>query len=220
MPSDKVKIMIVDDHPVVRQGLRMIIERRKGFTICDEASNATDAIRRISESGPDIVIADISLEGSTNGIELVKAIRERYPSVKTLVLSMYDESLYAERAVRAGAGGYVMKKEVDTSIISAIEMVMRGEIYLSERISKNILAKLLHGSSDSELKPEDVLSDRELQVFMMIGNGIATKEIATRLSLSVNTVETHRRRIREKMQFRDLSELVKYAVQWVFINKG
>jgi len=213
-----VSIMIVDDHPIVRKGLRMIIERRKDFSIVAEASSANEAIRIIGEKEPDVVIADISLEGNVNGLELVKAIRERYPGVTPLVLSMYDESLYAERAIRAGARGYVMKKEADETIITAIETVLSGELYLSERSSKNIVDKLLAARESAELLPENVLSDRELEIFMMIGNGISAKEIARTLNLSLNTVETHRRHIREKMRFSDLNELVKAAVQWAFLK--
>jgi DNA-binding NarL/FixJ family response regulator len=217
--KDTVEIMIIDDHPIVRQGLKMIIEREDRFKICAEASNASDAIRIIGDAKPAIAIVDISLEGTTNGIELVKAIKERYPSIVCIVLSMYDESLYAERAIRAGAKGYVMKKEADENIISAINMVLSGELYLSEGMSKTIVNKLLHGSSDKELLPETSLSDRELEIFMMIGNGVSMKDVARQLNLSLNTVETHRRHIREKMQFKDNNELVKYAVQWVFLNK-
>jgi len=213
-----VSIMIVDDHPIVRKGLRMIIERRKDFSIVAEASSANEAIRIIAEKEPDVVIADISLEGNVNGLELVKAIRERYPGVTPLVLSMYDESLYAERAIRAGARGYVMKKEADETIITAIETVLSGELYLSERSSKNIVDKLLAARESAELLPENVLSDRELEIFMMIGNGISAKEIARTLNLSLNTVETHRRQFREKMRFSDLNELVKAAVQWAFLK--
>jgi DNA-binding NarL/FixJ family response regulator len=214
----EIKIMIVDDHPIVRQGLRMIIEREEDFSICAEASNANEAIRIIGDCDPDVVIVDISLDGSTNGIELVRAIKDRYPGVLSLVLSMYDESLYAERAIRAGASGYVMKKEADNNIINAIRLILKGDLYLSDDISKSIVKKLLHISSDQELSPESVLTDRELEIFMMIGNGIGTKEIARRLNLSLNTIETHRRHIKEKMQFKDLNELVKYAVQWVYVK--
>jgi DNA-binding NarL/FixJ family response regulator len=213
-----IQIMIVDDHPIVRQGLRMIIEREEDFSICAEASNANEAIRIIGDCDPDVVIVDISLDGSTNGIELVRAIKDRYPGVLSLVLSMYDESLYAERAIRAGASGYVMKKEADNNIIEAIRLILKGDLYLSDDISKSIVKKLLHISSDQELSPESVLTDRELEIFMMIGNGIGTKEIARRLNLSLNTIETHRRHIKEKMQFKDLNELVKYAVQWVYVK--
>lgn len=214
-----IQIMIVDDHPIVRQGLRMIIEREEDFSICAEASSASEAIRVIADRNPDVVIVDISLDGTTNGIELVRAIKERYPGILTLVLSMYDESLYAERAIRAGASGYVMKKEADNNIISAIRLILKGDLYLSDDISKSIVKKLLHVSSEQELSPESVLTDRELEIFMMIGNGIGTKEISRRLNLSLNTIETHRRHIKEKMQFKDLNELVKYAVQWVYVKK-
>jgi DNA-binding NarL/FixJ family response regulator len=215
----EIQIMIVDDHPIVRQGLRMIIEREEDFSICAEASNANEAIRIIGDCDPDVVIVDISLDGSTNGIELVRAIKDRYPGILSLVLSMYDESLYAERAIRAGASGYVMKKEADNNIIEAIRLILKGDLYLSDDISKSIVKKLLHISSDQEISPESVLTDRELEIFMMIGNGIGTKEIARRLNLSLNTIETHRRHIKEKMQFKDLNELVKYAVQWVYVKK-
>ncbi len=212
-------IMIVDDHPIVRQGLRMIIERRQGFSVTAEASSANEAIRIIADRNPDIVIADISLEGNVNGIDLVKAIKERFPGVATLVLSMYDESLYAERAIRAGARGYVMKKEADETIITAIETVMAGELYLSERSAKNIVGKLLATKDGSELLPENALSDRELEIFIMIGDGIPAREIACSLGISVNTVETHRRHIKEKLRFADLNELVKSAVQWNVRNR-
>jgi DNA-binding NarL/FixJ family response regulator len=214
-----IQIMIIDDHPIVRQGLKMILEREEDFSICAEASNASEAIRVIGDRNPDVVIVDISLDGTTNGIELVKGIKERYPGILSLVLSMYDESLYAERAIRAGASGYVMKKEADNNIISAIRLILKGDLYLSDDISKSIVKKLLHVSSDQELSPESVLTDRELEIFMMIGNGIGTREISRRLNLSLNTIETHRRHIKEKMQFKDLNELVKYAVQWVYVKK-
>ncbi len=214
-----IQIMIVDDHPIVRQGLKMIIEREEDFSICAEASNASEAIRVIGDRNPDVVIVDVSLDGTTNGIELVKGIKERYPGILSLVLSMYDESLYAERAIRAGASGYVMKKEADNNIISAIRLILKGDLYLSDDISKSIVKKLLHVSSEQELSPESVLTDRELEIFMMIGNGIGTREISRRLNLSLNTIETHRRHIKEKMQFKDLNELVKYAVQWVYVKK-
>lgn len=213
-----IQIMIIDDHPIVRQGLKMILEREEDFSICAEASNASEAIRVIGDRNPDVVIVDISLDGTTNGIELVKGIKERYPGILSLVLSMYDESLYAERAIRAGASGYVMKKEADNNIISAIRLILKGDLYLSDDISKSIVKKLLHVSSDQELSPESVLTDRELEIFMMIGNGIGTREISRRLNLSLNTIETHRRHIKEKMQFKDLNELVKYAVQWVYVK--
>lgn len=212
----QIRIMIVDDHPLLRRGLKMILEAEEGFKICAEASNANDAIRIMADAKPDIVIIDISLEGNVNGIELVKAVKDRYPNTITIMLSMYDESLYAERAIRAGASGYVMKKEADMNIITAIKTVMEGELYLSDNISKSIIHKLLHGASDKNTEPENVLTDRELEIFMMIGSGLSTKEIASRLNLSLNTIETHRRHIREKMQFKDLNELVKYAVQWVY----
>lgn len=215
----EICILIVDDHPIVRRGLKMIIEKEDDLKVCAEAASANEAIKAIVDYNPDVVIVDISLEGSINGIELVKAVKDRFPGVITLVLSMYSESLYAERAIRAGASGYVMKKEADDNIIAAIRMVLTGELYLSSTMSKSIVQKLLHAPADGEHSPENVLSDRELEIFMMIGNGLSIREIASRLSLSLNTVETHRRHIKEKMHFKDLNELVKYAVQWVFVQQ-
>ncbi len=215
-----VNIMIVDDHPLIRRGLRNILESEKDFVVCSEASNASDAIRIINDSKPRIVIVDISLEGTTNGIELVKAIKERYPDTAMLVLSMHEESIYAERAIRAGAFGYVMKKEADDNIVNAIRTIIAGDLYLSNSLSKNIVQKLLHGINGDEREPENILTDRELEIFIMIGNGISTREISSRLNLSINTVETHRRHIRKKMQFDGLSELMKYAVRWVFVKNN
>lgn len=216
--NEKIKIMIVDDHPLLRQGLKLIIEREKDFSVCAEASNANDAIKIISEKKPDIVIADISLEGNVNGIELVKAVKDRFPKALSLVLSLYDETLYAERAVRAGASGYIMKKEADVNIVKAIRTALTGELYLSDKVSKSIVRKLLQKPVDGQSEPEDILTDRELEIYMMIGSGISVREIAKKLNISLNTVETHRRHIKEKMQVKDLNELVKYAVQWVFIK--
>lgn len=209
-----INIMVVDDHPVLRQGLKMIIEREENFVVCAEASNASDAVKLINDHKPEVVLVDIVLEGSANGIELIKAIKDRYPGVISLVLSMYDASLFAERAIRAGASGYIMKKEAGMNITNAIKTVMEGKLYLSAGLSTDIVKKLLHGSSDIE--PENVLTDRELEIFIMIGNGTGIKEIAANLNLSGSTVETHRRHIREKMQYKDLNDLVKNAVQWVF----
>lgn len=216
--NKRIHIMLVDDHPILRQGLKLIIEREKEFSVCAEASSAREAIKIINEKEPDVVIADISLDGNVNGIELVKALKDRFPKALSLVLSMYDESLYAERAIRAGASGYIMKKEADVNIVKAIRMALRGDLYLSDKISKSIVHKLLHRPVNGESEPEHILTDRELEVFMMIGSGISVKEIAKKLNLSLNTVETHRRHIKEKMQIKDLNELIKYAVQWVFVN--
>jgi DNA-binding NarL/FixJ family response regulator len=212
------KIMIVDDHPIVREGLSKMIEKEKDFVICGESSNANDAIRKINDIEPDIVIVDISLEGSVNGIDLVKAIKERYPEISTLVLSMYNESLYAERAIKAGASGYISKRKADKIIIKAIRTILNKDLYLSDDIAQSLLKKSLQKSTSKEKKPESALSDRELEIFIMIGNGLSMKEVAERLSLSLNTVETHRRHIRDKMEYKNLNELIKSAVRWVMLQ--
>lgn len=213
-----IKILIVDDHPIVRQGLIQIIEREDDLRICCEAESPNEAIAQLSKHEHNLAIIDISLADNTNGLDLVKAIKERYPNLKTLVLSMFDESLYAERAIRAGSRGYIMKKEASKNIVSAIRTIANGELYLSEKISSVIIDKLIHGSSDTISTPVDVLGDREFEVFQLVGNGFGSREIARKMNISINTVESHRRHIKEKLKVSSGGELVKQAVQWVLMN--
>ena len=212
------KIFLVDDHPVLRQGIRQVVEGAGDFKVCGEASNANDAIREINKFKPDIVLVDIVLEGSINGIELVRSIRERFPDIYTIVLSMHEESLYAERAIRAGARGYIMKEVAPKNIVEAIRTVLDGELYLSDNQSKRIIDKLIHGSVDTDGLSIGVLSDREFEIFQLIGNGFSTKEIAKKLNLSIYTVESHRRNIKTKMRLNNSSEVTKHAIQWVIMQ--
>lgn len=217
MEDDKkiIKIVIIDDHPIVRQGMKKIIEIEEDLKVIGEARGAHDAIPLFDGLKPDIAIVDISLEGEVNGIDLVKAVRERYSKVYTLVLSMYSETIYAERAIRAGARGYVTKKEAPSNIVDALRTVQKGELYLNNLISGRIIDKLIHGSSVVIDTPIDALSDRELEVYQLIGNGFGTGEIAKKLNLSVNTIESHRKKIKDKLRIKSGTALVKNAVQWV-----
>ncbi|HPV41384.1 MAG TPA: response regulator transcription factor [Spirochaetota bacterium] len=213
--KNNIKIMIVDDHPLVRQGMKKVIEREQDLTVISEAGSAEEAIRNISQEEPDLAIVDISLESEVSGIDLIKALRDRYARIKTLVLSMHDENVYAERALKAGARGYVAKKEAPAVIIEAIRVVMKGELYLSSRISMKIIDRLFQGKEGGAESMPEVLSDRELEIFRMIGTGMSTGDIAKKLNISVNTIESHRKKIKDKLGIQKGSELVKAAVQWV-----
>ena len=219
MKGDKViKVMIVDDHPVVRQGIRDIIERDGKIKVISEADNAGDAIDLIAKEKPDLAIIDITIKGNINGVELVKAIKDRYPDIHTLVLSMHNESLYAERSIRAGAKGYLMKEDAPKNIITAIYKILGGDLFISDETSRRIVNKVVQGSSDALGLNLDKLSNREFEIFGLIGNGFSSKEISKKLNLSVNTIESHRRNIREKMNFTDSAEMVKHAIQWVIMQ--
>ena len=205
-------IMIVDDHPIVREGVRRVIEQEPDLRICAEAESAREALEKAGEKPPDLAIVDISLKGP-DGLELTKSLHAQHPAMPILIMSMHDESLYAERVLRAGAHGYVMKAEVADKIVIAIRKVLGGEIYLSNRVGQDIL----HEVSGRVLVPEKAtlrkLSDRELEVFRMIGQGLGTRAIADQLHLSIKTIETYRSHIKEKMGLTTATQLVRYAAQ-------
>jgi DNA-binding NarL/FixJ family response regulator len=207
-------IYIVDDHPIVRKGLADLIEQEPSLAVVGEAASADEAIREIPRTPPDLVILDMSLHG-TSGLDLLGHLRARVPGIRVLVLSMHDETLYAERAIRAGARGYVMKHEATGSILAAIRKVLAGDIYLSEEMTSRALERALVGGSLEPCSPLDILSDRELQVFELIGQGNATTQIARKLHLSVKTVETYRAKIKQKLGLSNGIDLVRHAVQWV-----
>jgi len=212
------KILIVDDHPLLRQGIKQVIELEEDLKVCGEASTAHDAIDLINRDKPDVVIVDITLAGNVNGIELIKSLNERFPDIKTLVLTMHDESVYAERAIRAGARGYIMKEVASKNIINAIRTILSDELYLSEKISKKIIDKLVRGSADTIGISVENLSNREFEIFQLIGNGFSTKEMAKKLNLSIYTVESHKKNIKEKLKLKNSSDLAKYAIQWVIMQ--
>jgi DNA-binding NarL/FixJ family response regulator len=208
------RILIVDDHPIVRDGLITLINHESDLNVCGEAEEPQQALQAISELKPDVVIVDITLKGS-DGIELTKSIKARSPGLPVIVLSIHDESIYAERALRAGAQGYLMKEVVSERIITAIRTVLIGEIYVSNAISKRMLRKLTGGKVDTISAPMDSLSDREFEAFRLIGQGYKVSKIAKRMHISVKTVETYRARIKEKLSLADADELLQYAIKWV-----
>ncbi len=219
-PADgkKIRIVIVDDHPIVRQGLGLLIGQETDMEVCGEAEDIPGAIKAIETSRPDLAIVDISLKESS-GIDLVKDFRVRAPELVILVMSMHEEAFYAERVLRAGARGYVMKEEATGTVITAIRRVMDGEIYLSDRMAAKMLSKLVAGEKPSGL-PIDRLSDREFQVFELLGGGMGTRQVADRLHLSVKTVESHREHIKEKLSLSSAAELLQYAIRWVQSERG
>jgi DNA-binding NarL/FixJ family response regulator len=202
----------VDDHPIVRQGLALFIEREPDLMVCGEAEDATSALQAIRESTPDFVILDISLDGR-DGLELLKTLRVRHPNLPVLVLSMHDESVYAERSLRAGANGYIMKQEAADRVITAIRHILGGDVYLSDRLTKRMLQQFVNGSI-SPRDPLAKLSDRELEVFRLIGAGHGTRQIADELHVSAKTVESYQSHIKEKLALRNARELVQHAVEW------
>lgn len=208
------KLVIVDDHPVVRQGLKQIIEEEKDLAVCGSTGNANQAIKIIEKLRPDLVLVDLRLEGNASGLDLVKSINQRFPSIPSIVISMQDDLLYAERSIKAGAKGYVMKSEAEDTIVNAVRDVLNGELYLRKETSLNIVSKVLHKSSDNPESSIDNLTDRELEIMQLIGSGLGTNKIARQLNISLNTVETHRRNIRKKLDLKDSDELVQYAIHW------
>ena len=208
------KVIIVDDHPLIRKGLSQLVQNEPDLTICGEAGNIHEALKKIEELKPDLVIVDISL-GQDSGIELIKDVKSRWEKMHILALSMHDESFYAERVLRAGASGYVTKGESSKTVINAIRKVLNGEIYVSEKIASKMLGSLIPGRQENRGSSVDNLTDREFEVFELIGQGLQPREIAQRLHLSVRTVNTHRENMKRKLNLSSTVELLKHAVQWV-----
>lgn len=212
-PKGKRKILLVDDHPIVRQGLTEMINSEKDLTVCGTADDLHQALDQIAALNPDLVVVDISLKGS-NGIELLKNIKVRHPKMRVLMLSMHDESLYAIRALRAGASGYIMKQEATDKVLTALRQVLKGEVYLSESMEKRMMRQWVGGRAIRSGSPIEDLSDRELEVFGLIGQGHGTRQIAEELHLSIKTIESHRAHIKEKLNLKNAAELVQHAIQW------
>ena len=208
------KILIVDDHPLMRKGIAMTIDAERDLKVTGQVDSAEEALEKLDAIGPDLVIIDISLPGM-NGLELVKHLQALHPELPLMVVSRHDETLYAERALRAGAKGYVMKLEAADTIVEAIRRVLRGGIYVSPEINDRLLMGMATGKSLLTESPMELLSDRELEVFELTGNGHSTREIAERLHLSVKTVESYRARIKQKLNLDSAAELMQHAVQWV-----
>ncbi|MGB8769618.1 MAG: response regulator transcription factor [Candidatus Korobacteraceae bacterium] len=211
--TPKKKVFVVDDHPIVRQGLAQMVNREEDLTVCGEAENASTVLQAIVTDKPDILIVDISLNGP-DGLELLKNIRTRYPSLPVLILSMHDESIYAERALRAGANGYIMKHEAAEKVLGAIRQILNHETYVSDRVANKILQRYISGSDGPKSSPLSDLSDRELEVFRLIGMGHSTRMIAEELHLSIKTVESYQAHIKDKLSLKNGRELVQHAIQW------
>jgi DNA-binding NarL/FixJ family response regulator len=209
----KNRVLIVDDHPIVRQGLRRLIEQEDDLAVCGEAETTREAKAAIRELKPDVVIVDISLKQG-DGIELVKDARAHYAQLPILVLSMHDETIYAERMLSAGANGYIMKQAASDQFLVALRRVLEGGIYVSEVVGNSMIQKFASGGAYISANPIDRLSNRELQILHMIGRGLSTRQAAETLNLSVKTVESHRQRIKRKLNLSTGSQLVQYAVNW------
>ncbi len=214
----RIKVFLVDDHPIVRDGLKTLIERRDDFCVCGEAEDAAGALKAIRQAEPDVVITDITLKES-DGLELTTDIKARYPDMPVIVLSIHEESTYCERALRAGAQGYLMKEVASENVIEAIRTVLTGEIYVSGAMAKRFLHKMVGGKTQEIQSPIETLSNRELEIFKLIGQGFKASQIAERLYLSVKTIETYRARIKEKLDLADAGELLRYAIKWAKSNQ-
>ncbi|MFQ5990413.1 MAG: response regulator [Candidatus Methylomirabilales bacterium] len=210
----KQRILIVDDHPVVREGLATIINQQAELMVCGEAEDAQTALEAVSTLQPDLVIVDISLKG-INGIELIKQLQRQYEKIPVLVMSMHDESLYVERVLRAGARGYIMKQEGTEKVVTAVQRVLAGEVYVSDAMGKKLLRTFQEGRPDPGAPSVERLSDRELEVFRLIGQGYSTRQIAETLHVSVKTVNTYRQHIKEKLKLKSGSDLLRHAIHWV-----
>ncbi|HKJ44713.1 MAG TPA: response regulator transcription factor [Balneolales bacterium] len=210
----KKKIIIVDDHPLMRKGLSLILESEPDLEICGQAAKAEEALHLLDELNPDMAIVDVSLPGMS-GLELTKHMLALKPEMIVLIISRHDEVLYAERAIRAGARGYVMKRVASDVILKAVRRVLNGGIYVSDEINERLLLGMASGHKRLTQSPLEILSDRELEVFELTGRGLGTREIAEKLYLSVKTVESYRARIKTKLNLSNANELVLHAVQWV-----
>lgn len=207
------RILIVDDHPIVRQGLAALINHQESLMVCGEAESAQRALEVIPQLKPDMAIVDVTLK-STSGIELIKDLQIRFPKFPVLVMSMHDETLYAERSLRAGARGYIMKQEANQKILNAIDCILKGEIYVSEKVKEKMIYRMVEGNPRKGAFSLDNLSDRELEVFRLIGQGFSTRQIAEKLHLSVKTIESYREQLKFKLDLKSGAELVQHAIQW------
>jgi DNA-binding NarL/FixJ family response regulator len=211
--SKRLRVLLVDDHPMVRERLAEIINREADLVVSGEAEDRHGAIEAILAQPPDLAIIDLKLKNS-DGLELIKDIKTRWPELRMLVVSMHDESLYAERVIRAGAAGYITKQEATRRILQAVRNVLAGNIYVNEKVTGQIMRQLASHGRHGGTNPAEVLADREFQVFEMTGGGLSTHEIARRLHIATKTVETYRARIKEKLGLKDANDLLRLAISW------
>lgn len=214
IPPKPIQILLVDDHPLVRERLAEVFSHEPDLMVCGEADTRHRALEAIAHTAPDLVLLDLTLKHS-DGLETIKDIRARWPSLKILVVSMHDDALYAERAIRAGARGYINKQEATRRVLVAVRQVIAGGIYLSDRVADQIVGRIAARPGPSGESPAQVLGDRELQVFQGIGRGLTTRQIAGELRLSVKTVETYRARIKEKLKLSTSADLLQKAIAWI-----
>jgi DNA-binding NarL/FixJ family response regulator len=217
--TKKYTVLLVDDHPIVRQGLALLIDREGDLLVCGEAEGSHTAYHAIETLHPDIVVLDISLSGP-DGLDVLKEIRMKRADLPVLILSMHDESIYAERAMRAGANGYIMKQEATEKVLIAIRRILQGDVYLSDRLTRTMLQQFIRGSVPAKSSPLVNLTDRELEVFRLIGEGHGTRRIADELHLSVKTIESYQAHIKEKLALRNARELVQHAIEWTVNLSG
>lgn len=210
---DMTRIAIVDDHPMVRQGITVVLQAEKDIEICGEAESVSEALEMLDREKPDLAIVDLHLKNSS-GLELIKDLQVRHPDMPVLVLSMRDEGFYAERVLRAGARGYVTKEEGPRKVIEGVRRVLAGDIFLSDRMASKVMSKIVGGLDKPGDSPMDQLTDRELEVFELIGQGLPTREVAERLHISPKTVDSHREHIKQKLQLDSSTDLLKHAVEW------
>jgi len=212
IPAGKRKVLLVDDHPLVREGLGRLVNDQPDLHVVGEADGPVRALELIKQSRPDLVALDLSLSGG-DGLELCKQLHDLYPDLPVLIISMHDESLYAERALRAGASGYVMKQAPQEQVMAAIRRTLAGETWLSEKMSAKLLRSMRGARSESDISPLERLTDRELEIFRMIGQGLSVKAIADALFLSPKTIEAHKEHIKQKLNLESSNDLLQYAIQ-------
>ncbi|MBI5663735.1 MAG: response regulator transcription factor [Nitrospirae bacterium] len=210
--TEKRRVFIVDDHPITREGMTEIVNREKDITVCCEAGNVLQTMQSLTTCRPDIVIVDLTLEKS-NGLRLIENISYSYPGLPVLVYSMHDEALYAERCFKAGARGYIMKQEPSRKFLSALRTVLNGEVYISDRLSEKLINKLIERKKDHPASSIELLGNRELEVYQLVGQGLKKRDIAENLNISLKTVENHIEHIKKKMKFKDFHELLRHAFQ-------
>jgi DNA-binding NarL/FixJ family response regulator len=212
--TTKRRILLIDDHPMTRQGLAAVINQQDDMIVCCQAGEASEGMTKMEGGAPELVITDISLDGKS-GLELSRDVHAIYPNVRILVMSMHEESIYAERALRAGAHGYVMKKSGGEAILAAIRRVLSGKISVSDKVSALLTERFIRGEQSTRRSQVEALTDREFEVFKLIGDGCSAREVARRLHLSPKTVDVYRQHIKEKLGLEDSAALVQYAVRWV-----
>lgn len=219
VPPTRKQVFVVDDHPIFRRGLAALINAENDLTVCGQAGSASQALESLRHIAADVVVVDISLPG-TNGLELLKHLRAEHPKLPVLILSAHDEQIYALRGLRAGAAGYLMKRESDEKFIEALRVVLRGQVYVSSAFGEQLIYKVARGQEEGTGTPLEVLTDRELEILQLVGAGRSSRQIADILHLSVKTVESHRLHIKEKLNLSSAAELVRFAIDWVAQQPG